>query len=181
MTAGPSPLTLEPIGADADVAALAGDLVPAFLGDAALAREILTQTLDLLTRDPRPSPWGSWLALEAGRAVGICAFKAAPDPEGVVEIAYMTFPAFEGRGHATAMASALTAIAFEAGSALVIAHTLPQENASNRALLRNGFAFARETVDPEDGLVWRWEKRDERGDEGRLRLRADPLHGSDRQ
>ena len=57
------------------------------------------------------------------------------------------------------MAAALTRIAFAAGSPLVIAHTLPQENASNRALLRNGFGFAGETIDPEDGLVWRWEKR----------------------
>jgi RimJ/RimL family protein N-acetyltransferase len=134
-------------------------LLPAFLADEATAREILTQTLDLLTRDPRPEPWGSYLAHEGEAAVGICAFKAAPDAAGVVEIAYMTFPAFEGRGHATAMARALSRIAFAAGSPLVIAHTLPQENASNRALRRNGFSFAGETIDPEDGLVWRWESR----------------------
>lgn len=158
MTAGPSSLALEPIAADADVAALVEALLPAFLGEEALAREVLTQTVNLLTRDPRPAPWGSYLAFARDSAVGLCAFKAAPDPAGTVEIAYMTFPAFEGRGYATAMAGALTRIAFEAGSPLVIAHTLPQENASNRALRRNGFAFAGETIDPEDGLVWRWEK-----------------------
>lgn len=159
MTAGPSFLTLSPIAADADVSILVETLVPAFLGERAAAREVLTQTVDLLTRDPRPSPWGSYLASEAGTPVGLCAFKAAPDLKGVVEIAYMTFPAFEGRGHATAMAAALTRIAFADGAPLVIAHTLPQENASTRALLRNGFAFAGETIDPEDGLVWRWENR----------------------
>ncbi len=158
MTAGASPLILEPIAAEADLAALIETLVPAFLGETALAREVLTQTVDLLTRDPRPSPWGSYLALGAETPVGLCAFKTAPDPRGVVEIAYMTFPAFEGRGHATAMAAELTRVAFAAGSPLVIAHTLPRENASTRALLRNGFIFAGETVDPEDGLVWRWER-----------------------
>ena len=71
----------------------------------------------------------------------------------------MTFPAFEGRGHASAMAAALFEIARAAGAPLVIAHTLPEENASTRALRRNSFIFAGETIDPEDGLVWRWERR----------------------
>ena len=156
VTAG---LSLEPIGADSDLPALVERLVPAFLGDDSAAREILAQTVDLLTRDSRPSPWGSYLAVEAAVPVGLCAFKAAPDEAGVVEIAYMTFPAFEGRGHATAMAAALVRIAFAAGAPLVIAHTLPQENASTAALRRNGFAFAGETIDAEDGLVWRWERK----------------------
>ncbi|HYI41399.1 MAG TPA: GNAT family N-acetyltransferase [Allosphingosinicella sp.] len=159
MTAVPPPLTLEPLTADADVSALADALAPAFHGEVSAARDVLAQTVDLLARDPRPSPWGSYLAVEDGRPVGLCAFKAAPDRKGVVEIAYMTFPAFEGRGHAGAMAAALTGIAFAAGAPLVTAHTLPEENASTRALLRNGFAFVGETIDPEDGLVWRWERR----------------------
>jgi RimJ/RimL family protein N-acetyltransferase len=41
---------------------------------------------------------------------------------------------------------------------MAIAHTLPEENASNRALRRNGFTFSGEVDDPEDGLIWRWEK-----------------------
>lgn len=159
MTALPPSLVLEPIAADANVPALVERLVPAVLGEDVLARDVLTQTVDLLTRAPRPEPWGSWLALDAGTPVGLCAFKAAPDAAGTVELAYMTFPAFEGRGHATAMAAALVRLAFAAGAPLVIAHTLPQENASTRALLRNGFVFAGEAIDPEDGLVWRWEKR----------------------
>jgi ribosomal-protein-alanine N-acetyltransferase len=158
VTAGASSLTLEPIAADSDVGTLVEKLLSAFRGDDSGAREVLTQTVDLLTRDPRPAPWGSYLALEGWQPIGICAFKTAPDAQGTVEIAYMTFPAFEGRGHAAAMAGALAERAFAAGAPLVIAHTLPQENASNRALRRNGFAFAGETIDPEDGLVWRWER-----------------------
>jgi [ribosomal protein S5]-alanine N-acetyltransferase len=151
-------LILVPLAADADLAALAEELAPSFGGDEAAAREVLVQTFDLLTRDPRSEPWGCYLARKGGVPVGTCAFKSAPDAAGTVELAYMTFPAFERRGHATAMAGALEKIAFAAGAPLVIAYTLPQENASTRALRRNGFAFAGETIDPEDGLVWRWEK-----------------------
>ncbi len=149
---------LDPIGPDVDAAALAAELAHGFGGDAAPAREIIEQTVRLLTNDPRPHPWGSYLARADGEAVGICAFKAAPDASGAVEIAYMTLPAFEGRGHASAMVAALVELAAAAGAATAVAHTLPEENASNRALRRNRFAFAGEVEDPEDGRVWRWEK-----------------------
>ena len=156
--AGGGVISLHPLGLDADVTALAADLAPSFGGASQTARELLEQTLSLLTRDPRPDPWGCYLASAGGETVGTCAFKSAPDPAGTVEIAYMTFPAHEGRGHATAMAAALVEIAAAAGAPLAIAYTLPEENPSNRALRRNGFAFAGEVEDPEDGLVWRWEK-----------------------
>lgn len=159
MTASPSTLILKPIAADADVAGLVEAVAPAFGRDPAGARDVLTQTVELLSRLPRPQPWGSYLACDGPTPVGLCAFKAAPDAAGAVEIAYMTFPALEGRGYATAMAGALTRIAFEAGAPLVIAHTLPEENPSCRALRRNGFVLAGETIDPEDGLVWRWKRR----------------------
>ena len=152
-------LRLVPIAADADVGALAARLAPAFGGDEGPAREILDQTLSLLTEHPRAQPWGCYLAELDGRAVGTCAFKFPPDEDGEVELAYMTFPAFEGCGHATAMAAALFRIAEAAGAAMVVALTLPYENASNRALGRNGFTLVGEEEDPEDGPVWRWEKR----------------------
>ena len=151
-------IALRPISRDIDPTRLAEELAAGFGGDPAGAREMLEQTVELLTRDPRPDPWGSYLASADGAAVGICAFKAAPDEKGEVEIAYMTFPAFERRGFATAMAAALIEVARTGGAAMAIAHTLPEENASNRALRRNGFAYAGEVMDPEDGLVWRWEK-----------------------
>jgi RimJ/RimL family protein N-acetyltransferase len=152
-------LRLIAIETDADVDSLAARLAPGFGGDEAGARDVLHETIALLSTDPRPAPWGSYLAHDGDAIVGICAFKAAPDAEGIVEIAYMTFPAFEGRGHAGAMIAALTDIARDGGASLPIAHTLPVENASNRALRRNGYVFAGETIDPEDGVVWRWERR----------------------
>jgi len=151
-------LALEPIAIGTDAARFAAELAPAFGGDEGPAREILEQTVTLLTKDPRPAPWASYLARLEGQAIGICAFKSAPGAAGEVELAYMTFPAFEGRGHAGEMIALLAGIADEAG-VLPIAHTLPEENASNKALRRNGFAFAGEVEDPEDGLVWRWERQ----------------------
>ena len=152
-------LKLVPFGADADVDSLSAALAPGFGGDAAGARDAIGQTVAMLTADPRPAPWGSYVAYDGGAGVGLCAFKAAPNAQGAVEIAYFTFPAFEGRGHATAMAGALVRVARQGGASLVVAHTLPEENASNRALRRNGFAFAGDVIDPEDGPVWRWELR----------------------
>lgn len=154
-------LNLAPIAADADPAVLARDLAAGFGGDEAPARELLEQTFALLTADPRPHPWGCYLAELNGEKVGTCAFKSAPSEAGEVELAYMTFPAFERRGHATAMVRALAEIADKAG-ATPIAHTLPEENGSNRALGRNGFILAGEVEDAEDGLVWRWERRSAR-------------------
>jgi RimJ/RimL family protein N-acetyltransferase len=151
-------LVLVPLDADADAAGLARDLAPGFGGDAAPALALLEQTFALLTRDPRPRPWGCYLAEIDGIVIGTCAFKSAPTAAGEVELAYMTFPAYENRGHATAMAGALARIA-DAGGAMPIAHTLPEENASNTALKRNGFVFAGAVEDPEDGRVWRWERR----------------------
>ena len=145
-----------PLGIDPD--RFAAELAPAFGGDEGPAREILSQTIALLARDPRPDPWGSYVVELDGAPVGVAAFKSAPADSGEVEIAYMTFPAYESRGHATATVAALVKIAVGAG-ALPIAHTLPEENASTRALRRNGFVHAGEVVDPEDGLVWRWESR----------------------
>ena len=151
-------LDLVPIALETDPARFAAELAPAFGGDEGPAREILEQTVALLTRDPRPAPWGSYLARLDGQAIGICAFKSAPTPPGEVEIAYMTFPAFEGQGRATQMVGILADIADRAG-VVPIAHTLPEENASTRALRRTGFSYAGEVDDPEDGRVWRWQRR----------------------
>lgn len=152
-------LRLVPIGAGADTERLASEFAPGFGGDLAGARDILAQTVEFLAREPRPDPWGSYVGYAGETAVAFGAFKSAPDGAGTVEIAYMTFPAHEGKGYARAMVPTLYAMALRNGASLVVAHTLPEENASNRALGSSGFAFAGEVDDPEDGLVWRWEKR----------------------
>ena len=104
---------------------------------------------------PHVAPWCGYIARRDGRLVGFGGFKSAPTG-GVVEIGYLTFPAHEGQGVASAVAAGLIAIAREQEIRAVIAHTLPEENASTAVLRHNGFARDGEAVDPDEGTVWRW-------------------------
>jgi ribosomal-protein-alanine N-acetyltransferase len=125
-----------------------------------IARGAIEATAAMLVRAPRPAPWGGYLALEpdSGAVVGTCGFKDGPAPDGTVEIAYFTFPGFEARGYATEMARRLVAIARGAPKPpRVVAHTRPELGASARILEKLGLRCLGEVVDPEDGLVWRWE------------------------
>ena len=98
---------------------------------------------------------------KSGAVVGTACFKGPP-VDGVVEIAYGVDPEHQRKGYATEAAEALTAFALASGRVrTVCAHTLPEANASTRVLTKCGFCFVGETIDPDDGLVWRWEKRQE--------------------
>ena len=99
---------------------------------------------------------------DSGSVVGQCGFKGPPDAEGIVEIAYYVNPEHEGRGYATEAAGALASYAFSHVQVrLVRAHTLPRWNASTRVLTKCSFRRVGEVLDPEDGLVWRWERNNE--------------------
>jgi RimJ/RimL family protein N-acetyltransferase len=124
-------------------------------------RKIGAATAAYMDRVGGDSRWGSFLALdvESRAVIGTCAFKGPPGPDGAVEIAYFTFPTYEGQGYATAMAALLTNRAATPPPArMVRAHTLPERNASARILEKLGFALLGQVVDPEDGAVWRWER-----------------------
>jgi ribosomal-protein-alanine N-acetyltransferase len=104
--------------------------------------------------------WGGYLAVDplTRLIVGACAFKGSPDSRGEVEIAYHTFPSFEGLGYATAMAAALVELAVASGAVrTIVALTLPEPSASTAILARNGFVRAGNAIDPDEGPVWRWE------------------------
>lgn len=104
------------------------------------------------------SPWICYIATRDGVAVGTCGFKSSPD-QGRVEIAYFTFPDFEGRGLATAMAAELLAIAKSTDPTVTpAAQTLPERNASHRVLEKLGFACVGPVGHPEDGTVLEWRK-----------------------
>ena len=117
--------------------------------------------LALLHASTSADPWVygfSILLRESDTAVGSAGFKGPP-ADGVVEIAYGLDPEYQGKGYATEAAEALTAYAFDSGKVRVVrAHTLPESNASGRVLTKCGFQHIGEVIDPEDGLVWRWEK-----------------------
>jgi hypothetical protein len=156
-------LRLVPITRSGAPAEALGEL-PALAADACAATARLYLTAGFVP------PWTGYLAVrgavrgavrEAGperEVVGTCAFTSPPK-DGRVELAYFTFPAFEGRGIATRMARELLAIAARAEpGVLVIAHTLPEENASTTILKRLGFMLAGPVEHPEDGTVWEWRR-----------------------
>jgi ribosomal-protein-alanine N-acetyltransferase len=144
--------------------ALAGDPSAAFRGPwsnaeivAEYLRPVAKATRALYERHRFVFPLIGYLARreEDAALVGTCAF-ATPAEEGEAEIAYFTFPPYEGAGVGTAMARALIEIAREADLDTLTAKTLPLENASTHILRRLGFDLEGPEMDEEDGEIWRW-------------------------
>ena len=111
-------------------------------------------------RTSPPSAWTHGFAMvdrATNAAVGSAGFKGPP-ADGMVEIAYGVDPEYQGRGYAKEAAAALVDFAFSNGDVRVVrAHTLPEKNASTSVLTACGFEFLGQVMDPDDGLVWRWE------------------------
>ena len=105
-------------------------------------------------------PWSCFFSIvhrSTDVVIGQCAYKGPPI-DGIVEIAYGVDTDYQGRGYATEAARALVVRAFDSGQVHIVrAHTLAAENASTRVLTKCGFELIGEVVEPEDGLVWRWE------------------------
>jgi ribosomal-protein-alanine N-acetyltransferase len=137
------PVTLSPVAGEPEL------LDPAVTGQFADAMAAICATV-------QTPPWCGYIARRASGPVGFGGFKHAPDDEGAVEIGYLTFPAWEGSGVATATAAAMVAIARENGARAVLAHTLAEENASTAVSRLNGFMRAGEAQDPDEGTVWCW-------------------------
>lgn len=143
----------------------------ALAGDAALAEalghdvapgwvtftEALKPTRDALAADPGGSTWGVrfFVTGDPPELVGWGGFKGPPQ-DGVVELGYEIAEARRGRGLATAATRAMLAEAFsDERVTTVVAHTLPEWNASNRVLEKTGFRLDGEAA--EDGeVVWRF-------------------------
>lgn len=128
-----------------------------------MRKELSAAWLAMLEASPEIDPWVHGFTLvhqNSGTPVGSCGFKGHPDADGMVEIAYAIHPEHQGKGYATEAAAALVGYALGSDAVrLVRAHTLPMPNASTRVLTKCGFQKAGEVVDPDDGLVWRWEYR----------------------
>jgi len=138
------------------------------LRDFIVSKEVSPEYLAKLGDSTAPDHWAHGFAVvhRVDRSViGMAGFKSPPGTDGVVEIAYGIVPDYQGKGYATEAARALVAFAFnDSRVRLVIAHTLPEHNASTTVLTKCGFERTGEIVDPHDGLVWRWEKLPERSD-----------------
>jgi RimJ/RimL family protein N-acetyltransferase len=124
--------------------------------------EISPQWIATLRTRTQADPWTLGFAVidrESRTIVGSAGFKGRADVDGVVEVAYGIVPSFQRRGYATEATHALMAFAREDSEVRrVRAHTLPTANPSTCVLTKCGFAFVGEVIDPEDGLVWRWER-----------------------
>lgn len=120
------------------------------------AKEVCAATASLYAARGYEPPWTGYFALRDEELVGACSFTSPPRA-GRVEIAYFTFPPFEGQGVATAMARALIKIARATDpDVLLTANTLPEDNASTSILRKIGFRLFGPVNHPEDGLIWEW-------------------------
>lgn len=123
--------------------------------------EVSPDWLARLRAAPTPSPWTHGVAIverTTDVAVGSAGFKSPPDAAGVVEIAYAIEPEHQRRGYAREAAQALSQYALTSGGATCVrAHTLADNAASSRVLTACGFTYVGDVVDPDDGLVQRWE------------------------
>lgn len=120
--------------------------------------------LELVRNATSSDPWIHGFTItnrDDNVVVGQCGFKGPPSSGGIVEIAYAVRPDHQCQGYATEAAAALVAYAFTNDKvSSVRAHTLPEANASTRVLTKCGFRHVGEVMDPDDGLVWRWQKTD---------------------
>lgn len=131
-----------------------------FEGHGRLITDITSITLHMIEERNCAAEWGGYLAIDndTRAIIGTCAFKGNPSDKGEVEVAYFTFPKFEGRGYATMMVKELIGIAQKNEMVkLVYAHSLPEKNASTRVLEKCELELKGEIMDPEDGKVWQWE------------------------
>jgi [ribosomal protein S5]-alanine N-acetyltransferase len=123
--------------------------------------EVSPAWLALLESSGPVDPWIHGFVLvhrTDGNTIGNCGFKGPPGADGVVEVAYGVAPEHQGKGYATEAAAALVSYALGTGQVRSVrAHTLPDSNASARVLTKCGFRRIGEVVEPDDGLVWRWE------------------------
>jgi [ribosomal protein S5]-alanine N-acetyltransferase len=145
-----------------DAALLGDDVLSEALGHDVAAgwatfTEALKPTRDALAASPEGAAWGArfFVTGDPPELVGWGGFKGPPN-DGVVELGYEIAESHRGRGIATAAARAMLAEAFAAEVVkAVIAHTLPQRNASNRVLEKVGFNYDGEAL--KDGeVVWRF-------------------------
>ena len=125
---------------------------------AAHLESVVDGHIALYERTAASAPWIAYLARlsDTREFVGICSFKDNCRG-GRVEIAYHTFPQFERRGYATAMAAKLVDLAFKHPDVIeVTAETLPQEGASTHILRGLGFRQVGSATDADEGEVWSW-------------------------
>ncbi|MEO0895265.1 MAG: GNAT family N-acetyltransferase [Bacteroidota bacterium] len=123
---------------------------------ASFPQDVLKGSIHLFEKVGYLPPFVGYGVSLDGQWVGTGAFKGPPQ-NNKVEIAYYTFPEFEGKGMGSAICKHLVSLAKKAQPELdIMAQTLPKESASSSILKKNGFKKIGEFIHPEDGKVWEW-------------------------
>jgi ribosomal-protein-alanine N-acetyltransferase len=119
----------------------------------------LEHSVQVLEEQRVPPHWSTHLFVHGTEQalIGIGGYTGPPEA-GVVEIGYSIAPDYQGRGLGTAAAAELVRRAAEAGLHRVVAHTLAQPSPSTGVLRSLGFIRTDEIQDPDEGLLWRWER-----------------------
>ena len=100
----------------------------------------------------------------SGHPVGQVGFHAPP-ADGVVEIAYGIDAVWPRQGDTTEAVDAVLAFGFADPRVHVVrAHTRPEANAATRVLTKGGIHRVGDVIDPDDGRVWRWERKRQRNE-----------------
>lgn len=115
-----------------------------------------------LQQHPDEKNWWNYFIVAGrdARLAGNCGYKGKPTPEGTVEIGYEITERYQKQGMGTEVVEVLLRHAFKfAEVKAVLAHTLPEENASTQILRKNGFSLVGVVQDDTDGTIWRWQKK----------------------
>lgn len=126
---------------------LLGAALPADWPPGEYDRDAMTYFLEKLTAGGRDAAgWYGWYALRKAEGdtprtlVGSGGFTGPPDAAGTAEIGYSIAADWRGQGLATELVSGLVQQAAATGQVRrLVAHTQPENLASQYVLLRNGF------------------------------------------
>ncbi len=120
----------------------------------------LQYSLDRLLESEDENNWWTYFPIhrQDNKLIGSGGYKGKPTTDGSVELGYEIATTYRNRGLATEMTRGLIENAFNDKRVKSInAHTLGQENPSTKVLQKCGFQKVQEIIDPEDGLLWKWE------------------------
>lgn len=141
------PLTMQNLETGlASIRQLSGELNIPIVADLmeGIASEAIKKKLAIMHNlPPDLHPWCTYWLLVLERdniGMGLAGFKGVPDADGCVEIGYGINGIYEGRGFMTEAVCALVEWAFSHPECRqVIANTLPDNIASRKVLVKNGF------------------------------------------
>jgi RimJ/RimL family protein N-acetyltransferase len=147
--------------------AIDGLLMP--VGEAIVPDFLIEFLIDRLNQEPENSFWWSpWFVvvdslvagLQQQLVVGMIGFKNAPGGDGIVEIGYGIVPSRQGLGFATQAVDLIVKEGFSKNEVQAIeACTMPYLSASGRVLEKNRFVRDGSKIDPDDGEVWVWRRK----------------------